>query len=130
MTAKLAEGGVLGLLCSNRFLTTKGGHSLRSVLLRHYEVAELWDLGDTKLFGAAVLPAVVVARRVAVPSPAAGSFVRIYEDHGHRVKRCRRKAPCSRRSNGMSMEPLKFPTAASPSSEDSSWNRAPSSRGG
>lgn len=82
MTAKLADGGVLGLLCSNRFLTTKGGHSLRSVLLRHYEVAELWDLGDTKLFGAAVLPAVVVARRVAVPSPAAGSFVRIYEDHG------------------------------------------------
>lgn len=80
MTARLADGGVLGLLCSNRFLTTKGGQSLRSLLLRHYEVAELWDLGDTKLFDAAVLPAVVVARRVKVPSSDAGSFVRVYED--------------------------------------------------
>lgn len=84
MTAKLADGGVLGLLCSNRFLTTKGGHSLRSLLLRHYEVAELWDLGDTKLFEAAVLPAVVVGRRVAVPSSDAGSFVRVYEDESTR----------------------------------------------
>jgi adenine-specific DNA-methyltransferase len=82
MTAKLAAGGVLGLLCSNRFLTTKGGKSLRSLLLRHYDIAELWDLGDTKLFEAAVLPAVVVARRVAEPSAKTGSFVRVYEGEG------------------------------------------------
>ncbi len=80
MTANLGEGGVLGLLCSNRFLTTKGGHSLRSLLLRHYEVAEVWDLGDTKLFEAAVLPAVVVARRVNNPVAEPGAFVRVYED--------------------------------------------------
>jgi hypothetical protein len=73
---------VLGLLCSNRFLTTKGGHSLRSLLLRHYEVAEVWDLGDTKLFEAAVLPAVVVARRVNNPVAEPGAFVRVYEDNG------------------------------------------------
>jgi hypothetical protein len=82
MTAKLAEGGVLGLLCSNRFLTTKGGRSLRSLLLRHYEVSEVWDLGDTKLFEAAVLPAVVVARRADALSAGAGSFVRVYEEAG------------------------------------------------
>ena len=70
MTAKLAEGGVLGLLCSNRFLTTRGGHSLRSLLLGSYEIAELWDLGDTRLFAAAVLPAVVIARRRTRPRPA------------------------------------------------------------
>lgn len=80
MTLKLSEGGVLGLLCSNRFLTTKGGQSLRSLLLRHYDIAELWDLGDTKLFEAAVLPAVVVARRTSLPSSRTGSFVRVYED--------------------------------------------------
>lgn len=79
MTARLATGGVLGLLCSNRFLTTKGGQSLRSLLLRNYDIAELWDLGDTKLFEAAVLPAVVVARR-GVPPSDDGSFVRVYED--------------------------------------------------
>lgn len=79
MTSQLAAGGVLGLLCSNRFLTTKGGRSLRSLLLRHYEIAELWDLGDTKLFEAAVLPVVVVARRTPAPSPSTGSFVRVYE---------------------------------------------------
>jgi len=82
MTARLAEGGVLGLLCSNRFVTTKGGQSLRSLLLRNYEVAELWDLGDTKLFKAAVLPAVVIARRVNDPAAVAGTFVRVYEDEG------------------------------------------------
>jgi adenine-specific DNA-methyltransferase len=80
MTSKLSEGGVLGLLCSNRFLTTKGGQSLRSLLLRHYDIAELWDLGDTKLFEAAVLPAVVVARRTAMPTSRTGSFVRVYEE--------------------------------------------------
>jgi adenine-specific DNA-methyltransferase len=80
MTSKLSAGGVLGLLCSNRFLTTQGGRSLRAQLLRHYDIAELWDLGDTKLFEAAVLPAVVVGRRAAVPSSRTGSFVRVYED--------------------------------------------------
>lgn len=80
MTARLAEGGVLGLLCSNRFMTTKGGLSLRSLLLRHYDIAELWDLGDTRLFEAAVLPAVVVARRVHEPTGRSGSFVRVYEE--------------------------------------------------
>ena len=79
MTAKLGDGGVLGLLCSNRFLTTKGGASLRGLLLRNYEVAELWDLGDTKLFDAAVLPAVVVAKRTSKPGPTTGTFVRVYE---------------------------------------------------
>jgi adenine-specific DNA-methyltransferase len=80
MTANLGEGGLLGLLCSNRFLTTKGGHSLRSLLLRNYEIREVWDLGDTKLFDAAVLPAVIVARRATKPAPRAGKFVRVYED--------------------------------------------------
>jgi hypothetical protein len=79
MTAKLDDGGVLALLCSNRFLSTKGGYSLRSLLQRQYRVAELWDLGDSKLFEAAVLPAIVIARRGADHKGEKGSYVRVYE---------------------------------------------------
>ncbi|MFD4407824.1 Eco57I restriction-modification methylase domain-containing protein [Nocardia sp. NPDC058499] len=57
----LAPGGVLGLLCANRFLTTKAGANLRAVLLGELAPVELYDLGDTKLFDAAVLPAVTIA---------------------------------------------------------------------
>lgn len=88
MTAKLTEDGVLGLLCSNRFATTKGGLALRSLLIRNYDIAEFWDLGDTKLFEAAVLPAVVIAHRVSNPSGSAGTFVRIYEAESIGEPRC------------------------------------------
>ncbi len=59
----LAEGGVLGLLCANRFLTTKAGANIRRLLLTDLSPVELFDLGDTKLFTAAVLPAITIARR-------------------------------------------------------------------
>ncbi|MGQ4617358.1 Eco57I restriction-modification methylase domain-containing protein [Nocardia sp. R7R-8] len=59
----LATGGVLGLLCANRFLTTKAGANIRRLLLTDLTPVELYDLGDTKLFTAAVLPAITIARR-------------------------------------------------------------------
>ncbi|WP_084488778.1 Eco57I restriction-modification methylase domain-containing protein [Nocardia niwae] len=59
----LASGGVLGLLCANRFLTTKAGANIRRLLLTDLAPVELYDLGDTKLFAAAVLPAITIARR-------------------------------------------------------------------
>ena len=62
MTESLREGGVLALLCSNRFMTTKGGSSLRQHLQK-LDLHRVVDLGDTKLFEAAVLPAVIVASR-------------------------------------------------------------------
>ncbi|MGW0183696.1 Eco57I restriction-modification methylase domain-containing protein [Nocardia sp. NPDC003345] len=74
----LVPGGVLGLLCANRFLTTKAGANLRSVLLGELSPVELYDLGDTKLFEAAVLPAVTIAVR----GGARGTcrYVSVYED--------------------------------------------------
>ncbi|MGW5050816.1 Eco57I restriction-modification methylase domain-containing protein [Actinokineospora sp. NPDC004072] len=57
----LDEDGVLALLCSNRFLSTRAGENVRTVLTRDLSVREVYDLGDTRLFSAAVLPAVVVA---------------------------------------------------------------------
>ncbi|WP_245669207.1 Eco57I restriction-modification methylase domain-containing protein [Nocardia speluncae] len=59
----LVPDGVFGLLCANRFLTTKAGANLRAVLLGELTAVELYDLGDTKLFEAAVLPAVTIAVR-------------------------------------------------------------------
>lgn len=57
----LRAGGVVGLLCSNRFLTTKAGANVRTVLQSRLALAEIFDLGDTKLFDAAVLPAIAIA---------------------------------------------------------------------
>ncbi|WP_328392024.1 Eco57I restriction-modification methylase domain-containing protein [Nocardia sp. NBC_00416] len=74
----LVPGGVLGLLCANRFLTTKAGANLRAVLLADLTPVELYDLGDTKLFEAAVLPAVTIAVR----GGARGNcrYASVYED--------------------------------------------------
>lgn len=63
MTGALREGGTLGLLCSNRFLSTESGASLRDLLWNAYELRWIVDLGDTKLFSAAVLPAIVIGSK-------------------------------------------------------------------
>lgn len=63
MTEALAPAGVFALLCSNRFLTTRTGTSLRQYFTSELDVEVVYDLGDSKLFDAAVLPAVVIARR-------------------------------------------------------------------
>jgi adenine-specific DNA-methyltransferase len=81
MTSVLREGGVLGLLCSNRFLTVQSGTTLRNALLRDYELHEIFDLGDTKLFEAAVLPAIVIGTKGPVVEQNC-HFTRVYEQHG------------------------------------------------
>lgn len=53
---------VAGMIVSNRFMTTQSGASVRRALLEQLKVLEVWDFGDTKLFEAAVLPSVVLAR--------------------------------------------------------------------
>ena len=86
MTRQLVPGGVLGVITSNRFLTTQGGSAIREFLAREYEIIEIIDLGDTKLFEAAVLPAIFIGRkRLSLadrkkPSCAEATFIRIYEN--------------------------------------------------
>jgi len=80
MTLVLREGGVLGLLCSNRFLSVQSGATLRKVLFRDYELHDIFDLGDTKLFEAAVLPAIVIGTKRTAPAQHC-RFTRIYEEH-------------------------------------------------
>lgn len=79
MTACLREGGILSLLCSNRFLSIQSGAALRRHLWANYDLLEIFDLGDTKFFDAAVLPTVVVARRGSTDGKQECEMSRIYE---------------------------------------------------
>lgn len=75
----LKPTGIAGIIVSNRFMTTKGGASLRTALRAQFALRHVWDLGDTKLFDAAVLPAVILAEgrnARALPAPI---FTSIYE---------------------------------------------------
>lgn len=62
MTRVLAPDGAAGFIVSNRFMTTKAGASTRAAMLSDLNLKHVYDLGDTKLFDAAVLPAILVAR--------------------------------------------------------------------
>jgi len=60
MHAVLSPTAIAGVIVSNRFLTTKGAGAFREILFREYNIKHIWDFGDTKVFGAAVLPAVMI----------------------------------------------------------------------
>lgn len=63
----LADGGISGVITSNRFMTTKAGQAVRRALLSRFQIVHAWDLGDTKLFDAAVLPSVLLAKGTSDP---------------------------------------------------------------
>lgn len=80
MTESLKEGGILGVITSNRYLSTKGGESIRKYLSENYEILEVIDLGDTKLFEAAVLPAVFIGRKHRQKKTSSANFIKVYEE--------------------------------------------------
>lgn len=59
----LKPGGVLGIIVSNRFMTTKSGEEIRKNILELFDIIHIWDFGDTQLFEAAVLPAVLLLKK-------------------------------------------------------------------
>jgi adenine-specific DNA-methyltransferase len=61
----LRTGGTAGVIVSNRFMTTRSGSSVRRAILDCFDVRQVWDLGDTKLFKAAILPAVLLLEKAA-----------------------------------------------------------------
>ncbi|MGN6328916.1 MAG: Eco57I restriction-modification methylase domain-containing protein [Rhodanobacter sp.] len=71
IAAVLAPTGSAAIITSNRFLTTKSGQVVRKSLLAKFRVRHVFDLGDTKLFDAAVLPAITVAQGMGSPASAA-----------------------------------------------------------
>jgi len=80
MTESLKKGGIVGVITSNRYLSTKSGESVRKFLSENYEILELIDLGDTKLFDAAVLPAIFIGKKRKQITPAFAKFTKVYED--------------------------------------------------
>ena len=60
MSQVLEPEGIAGIIVSNRFMTTRSGASVRQALFERFNLRHAWDLGDTKLFDAAVLPAVLL----------------------------------------------------------------------
>ena len=75
----LKPQGIAGIIISNRFMTTKSGASVRQALFDRFNIRHAWDLGDTKLFEAAVLPAVLLVKGKsghAIDTPA---FTSIYQ---------------------------------------------------
>lgn len=81
MTHALKENGVIGVITSNRYLFTKSGESVRKFLQENYEILEVIDLGDTKLFDAAVLPAIFIGKKKANSNNSkTAKFLKIYEE--------------------------------------------------
>lgn len=77
----LKPGGIAGIVVSNRFMTTRAGASVREAVRKHFDILHVWDLGDTKLFDAAVLPAVLLLRRKAGDTDeTTGRFTTIYAE--------------------------------------------------
>jgi adenine-specific DNA-methyltransferase len=80
MAQVLRSDGIAGIIVSNRFMTTKSGASIRKAIQDRFDIRHVWDLGDTKIFDAAVLPAVLLVEgktnRSKIMIPA---FTSIYE---------------------------------------------------
>lgn len=78
IASALKPGGTMGVITSNRFLTTRSGQEVRKCLMSRFNVKKVIDLGDTKLFSAAVLPAITIAQGGTAKYPAI-EFTSIYE---------------------------------------------------
>jgi len=59
----LKANGRFGFIVSNKVLSTAGAKRLRKFLLTHFDLEEIVDLADTRLFAAAVLPMILIASR-------------------------------------------------------------------
>lgn len=79
MSQVLQPHGVAGIIVSNRFMTTKSGSTIRKAMHEKYNLLKIWDFGDTKLFDAAVLPAVMLAHGVNGTTIQEPFFTSIYE---------------------------------------------------
>lgn len=79
MAHVLQPGGTAGFVVSNRFMSTRGSGGLRAALRERLTLRHVWDLGDTKLFDAAVLPAVIVAGGTGRETTGTPRFTAIYQ---------------------------------------------------
>ncbi|MCL2525056.1 MAG: N-6 DNA methylase [Betaproteobacteria bacterium] len=78
MAHVLKPGGIGGIIVSNRFMTTKSGGAVRQAIRKHFNLHHVWDLGDTRLFEAAVLPAVLLVEKYQGQERVPAGFTSIY----------------------------------------------------
>ena len=71
--------GVAGVIVSNRFMFTRSGAAVRRALVDRFNTRRVWDLGDTRLFPAAVLPAVLLVAGADHDKTRSPPFSSIYE---------------------------------------------------
>jgi len=81
MINELNEDGIISIITSNKYLYNKSGTSLRKYILKHLSIDYILDLGDTKLFNAAVLPAILVGKKNLSVKNGLNKFISIYENH-------------------------------------------------
>lgn len=79
MSRVLKPEGIAGIIVSNRFMTTKSGAPVRQAIFDRFNIRHAWDLGDTKLFEAAVLPAVLLVEGTDGHNSEAPAFTTIYQ---------------------------------------------------
>ena len=77
----LAEQGIISIVVSNKFLTNKTGFALRKKIQENYKIRAIYDFGDTKLFNAAVLPAVLLLEKSANIKNDQKIYVRVYSSN-------------------------------------------------
>tara|TARA_R100000789_G_C3023753_1_gene154052 strand:- start:4930 stop:6678 length:1749 start_codon:yes stop_codon:yes gene_type:complete len=86
MSQVLQPEGIAGIIVSNRFMTTKSGTAIRQALFDRFNIRHTWDLGDTKLFGAAVLPAVLLVEGKEGQKTVPPAFSSIYQTDAQATK--------------------------------------------
>jgi len=59
----LKNDGYAGIIVSNRFMSTRSGSVVRKRITENFDIVHVWDFGDTRLFEAAVLPAVLLLKK-------------------------------------------------------------------
>lgn len=63
MLTELSSDGIIIIITSNKYLYNKTGNSLKEKILLNLYINLIIDLGDTKLFDAAVLPAILIGTK-------------------------------------------------------------------
>lgn len=84
----LAPGAAASVIVSNRFMTTRAGAAVRAAVRAEFTIRHVWDLGDTRIFRAAVLPAVLALEKRQAPPSGVPAFTSVYETDTEPTGRC------------------------------------------
>ena len=84
MVEHIKDWWIIWIILSNKFIYNKTWKTLRNIILKEFEVLNVVDFWDTKLFDASVLPCVLILRKW--NSTCKPIFTKIYETEIHQTK--------------------------------------------